>query len=88
MNWKAGSKLYESNLCINFAGNALLVFMYFLLVIILEHVGHRVLLNSEYNEIELKNQAFVVADRLFLRERFRGTEKDDVIDGKKTFQLL
>ncbi|KAK1116787.1 hypothetical protein K0M31_018068 [Melipona bicolor] len=35
---------------------------------------------NEYNEIELKNRAFVVADRLFLRERFRGTEKDDVID--------
>ncbi|KAF3425709.1 hypothetical protein E2986_00814 [Frieseomelitta varia] len=47
---------------------------------ILEHVVHRVSSNSEYNEIELKNQAFVVADRLFLRERFRGTEKDDVID--------
>lgn len=55
---------------------------------ILEHVGHRVSSNSEYNEIELKNQAFVVADRLFLRERFRGTEKDDVIDGKNSFQIV
>lgn len=66
----------------------LYVFTYFVLVMILEHVGHRVSSNSEYNEIELKNQAFVVADRLFLRERFRGTEKDDVIDGKNSFQIV